>query len=78
LHWGTRQKWRCPNVGCYQQGNRWFFVFGFEKNERANISDEELEALQGVAKALLARIATELDEAVTGGALQEICHAHED
>jgi hypothetical protein len=60
------------------KGNRWFFVFGFEKNERANISDEELEALQGVAKALLARIATELDEAVTGGALQESCHAHED
>jgi hypothetical protein len=60
------------------KGNRWFFVFGFEKNERANISDEELEALQSVAKALLARIATELDEAVADGALQEICHAHED
>ena len=60
------------------KGNRWFFVFGFEKNERANISDEELEALQGIAKALLERIATELDEAVTDGALQEICHAHED
>lgn len=24
---------------------RWFFVFGFEKGERANISDEELEGL---------------------------------
>ena len=29
--------------------NRWFFVFGFEKNERANISDDELEALQDLA-----------------------------
>jgi hypothetical protein len=34
------------------KGNRWFFVFGFEKNERANISDEELEALQSVAEAV--------------------------
>jgi hypothetical protein len=23
------------------KGNRWFFLFGFEKNDRANISDEE-------------------------------------
>jgi hypothetical protein len=60
------------------KGSRWFFVFGFEKNERANISDEELEALQGVAKALLERTATELNEAVADGALQEICLAHED
>jgi hypothetical protein len=58
------------------KGNRWFFVFGFENNDRANISDEELEALQGAAKVLLGRIATELDEAVADGALQEICHAH--
>ena len=31
------------------KGNRWFFVFGFEKNERANVSDEELEGLQTIA-----------------------------
>lgn len=31
------------------RGTRWFFVFGFEKNERANISDGELEALQTLA-----------------------------
>ncbi|MEI8162138.1 MAG: type II toxin-antitoxin system RelE/ParE family toxin [Betaproteobacteria bacterium] len=24
------------------KGDRWFFVFGFEKNERANIGDDEL------------------------------------
>lgn len=27
------------------KGNRWFFAFGFEKNDRANISSDELEAL---------------------------------
>lgn len=55
------------------KGNRWFFVFGFEKNERANVSDEELEGLQTIAADLLARTATQLDEAVADGALQEIC-----
>lgn len=55
------------------KGSHWFFVFGFEKNERANVSDEELEALQAVAADLLARTGQQLDEAVTDGTLQEIC-----
>ena len=56
------------------KGNRWFFVFGFEKNERANIADDELEALRDLAGQLLARTGSRLDEAVEEGALQEICH----
>ena len=56
------------------KGNRWFFVFGFEKNERANVSDEELEALQELAADLLARTPAQLDAAVADGTLQEICH----
>lgn len=56
------------------KGNRWFFVFGFEKNERANIADDELEALRDIAEQLLARTGRQLDEAVEAGALQEICH----
>lgn len=31
------------------RGNRWFFVFGFEKNERANVNPKELEALRAIA-----------------------------
>lgn len=31
------------------KGSRWFFIFGFEKNERDNISDDELQALQDFA-----------------------------
>jgi hypothetical protein len=56
------------------KGSRWFFVFGFEKNERANISDEELEGLQEIAADLLARTARQLDEAIEDRSLQEICH----
>jgi hypothetical protein len=58
------------------KGNRWFFVYGFEKNDRANIADDELEALQDIAAELLARTGRQLDEAVEDGSLQEICHDH--
>ncbi len=56
------------------KGSRWFFVFGFEKNERANISDKELEALQAMAGDLLMLSARALDEHVARAALEEICH----
>ena len=51
------------------KGSRWFFVFGFEKNEQANVSDEELEGMQAIAADLLARTGPQLDEAVAVGAL---------
>jgi hypothetical protein len=56
------------------KGDRWFFLFGFEKNERANITIEELEALKELAKQLLDRTEGQLDEAILDGSLQEICH----
>ena len=56
------------------KGDRWFFVYGFEKNDRANISDDELESLQKIAKALLPRTRQQLDEAVMDRSLEEICH----
>lgn len=57
-----------------RKASRWFFVFGFEKNERANVSVSELEALQVLASELLALSGTQLGIAVEDGALQEICH----
>jgi hypothetical protein len=56
------------------KGNRWFFVFGFEKNDRANISVKELEALQAIATDLLKLSSAALDAQVKNEALQEICH----
>jgi hypothetical protein len=52
--------------------NRWVFVFGFEKNERANISDNELEALKLLADDLLALTETQISEAVSKGSLLEV------
>jgi hypothetical protein len=59
-------------------GDRWFFIFGFEKNERANIDDDELRVLQAVAKDLLGLGDPEITAAVTQGELVEICHGNED
>jgi hypothetical protein len=36
-----------------KKNNVWFYIFGFEKNVRANISDDEKEALQFLARDLL-------------------------
>jgi hypothetical protein len=58
------------------KGNRWFFVYGFEKNDRANISDDELEALKDLAEQLLARTGHQLAAALNDGSLMEICNDH--
>ncbi len=55
--------------------DRWFFVYGFEKNEIANISIKELAALKKLADLLLNRTDSELNEAVSNDELVEICHA---
>ena len=60
------------------KGNRWFFLYGFEKSDRANIANDELEALKEIATELLARTGQQLDEAVEDGSLQEICRDHKD
>lgn len=55
-------------------GDRWFFLFGFEKNERDSLDSRELAALQKTAAALLLLTARKLEEAVAAGELMEICH----
>ena len=60
------------------KGSRWFFVYGFEKSERANISSDELEALQALANDLLALSGKELSQAVEDTTLEEICHDAKD
>jgi hypothetical protein len=60
------------------KGSRWFFVFGFEKNERANISAKEVEAVQQIAADLFRLSSSELDAHVNTEALKEICHDSEE
>ena len=55
-------------------GDRWFFLYGFEKNERTTIEDCELAALQRMTTVLLAMEPKLLELALAGGELMEICH----
>lgn len=57
------------------KAERWFFVFGFEKNERENITKHELEALQNLASSLLSLSDKDLEDRLEDGSLTEICHA---
>jgi hypothetical protein len=57
--------------------DRWFFLFGFEKKDRATIDARELAALQEVARSLLSLDSELLEKAVRGGELEEICGEEE-
>jgi hypothetical protein len=56
----------------FRQDEKAFFIFGFAKNERANISNDELRALKLLAKELLNYSATSLTKALQTGELIEI------
>jgi hypothetical protein len=56
----------------YKFGNKAFFVYGFAKNARANISANELKALKHLAKELLGYSDKVLTEAIIRGALIEV------
>ena len=53
-------------------GDRWFFVLGFEKNERANITDRELIGLRILADDLLSMTKQKIQEALVNGSLVEV------
>lgn len=54
--------------------NKWIFIFGFEKNEKANITAKELEALQCLAKDLLALTEPKLEIYKESGKLIEVSY----
>lgn len=54
------------------RNKRWIFVFGFEKNERSNISANELEALRLLADDLLALTDAQVIAAIQNGSLLEV------
>lgn len=56
------------------RNDRWIFVFGFEKNDRANVTSKELEALKLLAGDLLSLSSAQITEAVNSGHLLEVTH----
>lgn len=56
----------------FRIGRRCFFAHGFAKNEKANVSARELEALKKLANLLLGLSDAQIGEAVKAGALLEV------
>ena len=54
--------------------NRWVFLYGFEKSERANLNSNELKALQELAGEYLALNVKQLQTAIAKGILSEVNH----
>ncbi len=52
--------------------DRWVFLYGFAKNDRENLDEQELRALKRIAEALLQMETSSLDEAIESGKLLEV------
>lgn len=57
--------------------NRWFFLFGFNKNERTNIDQNELKMLQETARDLLAFSEQQLAIGFAAGEISEVVDGQE-
>ena len=53
----------------FKQGEKAFFIYGFAKSARANVSNRELKALKLLAKVLLSYSGAMLSQAVEAGEL---------
>ncbi len=63
---------RGAHVGCLPAGSSAFFIYGYPKNERANVTDRELGALRLLAKELLGYSEQQLATAIQAGELFEM------
>jgi len=59
-------------VLAFRRGERSVFLYGFVKSERANIDDDELEALRDIARTYLELDAQKIEAAIAAGELLEV------
>ncbi|MDD5057906.1 MAG: type II toxin-antitoxin system RelE/ParE family toxin [Sideroxydans sp.] len=55
------------------KNNKWFFVYGFAKNERDNIENQDLLALKRLAAVLLGMNPNAISKLLADNELKEIC-----
>jgi hypothetical protein len=65
-------------VIAYRRGDRAVFLYGFAKNERANLDDDELTDWQRVGRGYLGLNDHEREAAVAAGELSEVSYGDED
>ena len=62
----------------FKAGRHAFFVYGFAKSERANVSEKELKALKKLASELLSYSAAQIAAAEKAGELIELVDDDDD
>ena len=67
-----RTKRRLPHVDCGPFRARAVFLFGFAKNDRDNVSEDELAELRVTARSWLAAGKALIERALEDGALIEV------
>lgn len=61
-----------------KMADRWFFLYGFGKNERVSIDKDELKVFQEMAKELLGFDDRQLATALTAGEIMEVCNGDDE
>lgn len=69
---GRGKRGGARTLPAFRRGSAAFFIYGYPKNERANITERELEALRLLAKELLSYSGSQLITAVKAGELFEV------
>lgn len=69
---GQGKRGSARTIVATKQQNSWFFIYGFNKNERSNISSKELASFQEMAKVLLSLTDEKLSLATINGTLKEV------
>ncbi len=58
----------------YRSGNRAVFLYGFAKNERENITPDDLDTLREIGAAWLEAKKEHLENALNEGQISEVCY----
>ncbi len=66
---GRGKRGSVRTIVAYMKGEKAFFVYGFAKNQRSNVTPKELEALKLLAKAMLSLTPVQIAAAVRTGEL---------
>lgn len=59
-------------IVAFKKGHHCYFVYGFEKNDKDNVTSNEEKALKILAKSLFSYSETELNEFIEEGSLIEV------
>ncbi|MCL2297477.1 MAG: type II toxin-antitoxin system RelE/ParE family toxin [Proteobacteria bacterium] len=74
---GKGKRGSARTIVATRRSGRWFFLLGFAKNEKDNISLDELKALQAMASDYLALDSDRLDQTVQFGKLTEVDYVYD-